>query len=47
LVRPGVKFKPIERNALDPEFDLRDVRSYFRVEAVAIHTKVCGCISKP
>jgi hypothetical protein len=39
-IRPLIKLKPIEGNALLTDWDFRDVRSDLRIEAISVHAKV-------
>lgn len=47
MVCPGVQLKPIESDALNSYRNLHQIRPYFAVEAVGIHTQIARGIAQP
>ncbi len=47
MIGPGVQLKSIKSNALNSYRNLHQIRPYFAVEAVGIHTQVARRIAQP
>jgi hypothetical protein len=46
LLRPGVHFKPVKRNALPADGNFRQAVSDFPAESVFIHPQISGGIAQ-
>jgi hypothetical protein len=46
FVRPGIEFKPIEGDALDPDPYAGELRARLSVEAILVHAEIPRRISK-
>jgi hypothetical protein len=46
LLRPGVHFKPVKRNALPTDGDFRQAASHFAAESVFIHPQISRGIAQ-
>jgi hypothetical protein len=44
-IGPRVKFAPIKRNALLPDWDLKEMWPYLNVESIPIHAHITWSIS--
>ncbi len=47
MIGPGVQLKSIKSNALNSYRNLHQIRAYFAVEAVGIHTQIARRIAQP
>ena len=47
FLRPGIEFKPIERDTLRTDWDVGEPRSYFSVEPVFVHPQIPRRITQP
>ncbi len=47
MIGPGVQLKSIKSNALNSYRYLHQIRPYFAVEAVGIHTQIARRIAQP
>jgi len=46
VLYPGIQFKPVEGDTLATDGNVGEMRPDFRVEAVAVHAKISGCVAK-
>jgi hypothetical protein len=46
LLYPGVEFKSVEGDALPPDANFNEIRTYLGIKSIAVHTQVTGCVEE-